>query len=163
VPQNYLKKILNARVYDVARDQWQRGPALPAPREHLAVVAVDGRVYAIGGRWENDLKSANEVLDSLTGAWRPLAPLPTARGGTAAGVVDGRIYVAGGEAFNPSRTFAEVESYDPATNAWTRLPDLPTPRHGLAVVGVGNVLYVIGGGPTAGLSVSGANEALTLR
>jgi hypothetical protein len=114
----------------------------------------------IGGRWEGDLKSTNEELSSLNGAWRKLPELPTARGGTAGGVAGGRIYVAGGEAFDPSRTFPQVESFDPAAGAWSREPDLPTPRHGLAVQGVGSALYVIGGGPTAGLSVSPQNEAL---
>ncbi len=151
--------------YDPSRDGWGMGPGplLPAPREHLAVTAAEGKVYVIGGRWEGALKDTNLVADSIARQWRVLAPLPTARGGTAGGVVSGRIYVAGGEAFDPTRTFAQVEVYDPATNAWSEAPDLPTPRHGLAVQGVGDVLYVIGGGPTAGLSVAPQNEALQTR
>jgi hypothetical protein len=117
-------------------------------------------VYAIGGRWNDDLRSTAEVLDSPTGSWKRLADLPTARGGTAGGVAGGRVFVAGGEAFGPSRTFAQVEAYDPASDAWSAAPSLPTPRHGLAVQGLGDVLYVIGGGPEAGLSVSPRNEAL---
>jgi hypothetical protein len=70
--------------------------------------------------------------------------------------------VAGGEAFGPSRTFKEVEVYNPATDTWAKAPDLPTPRHGLSVQGVDGTLYVIGGGPTAGLSVAPQNEALRL-
>ncbi len=150
-------------VYDPATDRWSAGPALPAPREHLAVVSAGGAVYVIAGRWDLAPKDANEVLDSLSGRWRVLAPIPTPRGGTAGGVVNGRIYVAGGEAFDPSRTFPQVEVYDPSTNVWMKAPDLPTPRHGLAVQGVGDTLYVIGGGPTAGLSVAPQNEALSTR
>jgi N-acetylneuraminic acid mutarotase len=149
-------------VYDPATDRWTAGPSLPAPREHLAVIGDAGRVYVIGGRWQNDLKDTNEVLESLDGNWRRLAPLPTARGGTAGGAAGGSIFVAGGEAFDPTRTFPQVEVYDPARDAWTAAQPLPTPRHGLAVQCIGNILYVIGGGPTAGLSVSPSNEALTL-
>ena len=151
--------------YDPSRDGWGMGPGLllPAPREHLAVTAAEGKVYVIAGRWDGALKDTNLVADSTSGQWRALAPMPTARGGTAGGVVNGRIYVAGGEAFDPTRTFAQVEVYDPATDAWSKSPDLPTPRHGLAVQGVGDTLYVIGGGPTAGLSVSPQNEALSIR
>jgi N-acetylneuraminic acid mutarotase len=147
-------------LYDPAADRWTAGPPLLASREHLAVVADGGRVYVIGGRWNNELRATNEVLDSTTGSWRRLADMPTARGGTSAGAVNGRIFVAGGEAFDPTRTFPQVEIYDPERDAWSAAPPLPTPRHGLAVQGLGNLLYVIGGGPTAGLSVSPRNEAL---
>jgi hypothetical protein len=149
-------------VYDSAMNRWADGPRLPAPREHLAVTGTGTAVYILGGRWNNQLMATNEVLDSLTGAFRTLAPMPTARGGTAGGVAAGRIVVAGGEAFEPSRTFPQVEVYDPATNTWSAAPNLPTPRHGLAVQGVGDVIYVIGGGPTAGLSVAPQNEALPI-
>jgi hypothetical protein len=150
-------------VYDPAMDRWTLGPSMSAPREHLAVTGDGNRIYVLGGRWDNALKATAESLDSLTGAWRRLADMPTARGGTSGGVVNGRVYVAGGEAFGPDRTFPQVEGYDPPSNAWTTLPQLLTPRHGLAVQGVGATLYVIGGGPAAGLSVSGRNEAITVR
>jgi hypothetical protein len=146
-------------IYDPAADRWSQGPRLAEPREHLAVTSAGGRVYVLAGRWQDELKATTEVLESATGAWRRLAPAPTARGGTAGGSVNGRVYVAGGEAFDPSRTFPQVEVYDPASDTWRALPDLPTSRHGLAVQGVGDVLYVIGGGPTAGLSVDPHNEA----
>lgn len=149
-------------VFDPGSQSWSPGPVLPRPREHLAIAAAGGRVYAIGGRWQGVLAAANQVLDSLDGTWRDLAPLPTARGGTAGSAAGPLIAVAGGEAFSPSHTFAEVELYDSATDRWRQAPPLPTPRHGLAVQAVDGVLYVIGGGPTAGLSVSSANEALRL-
>jgi non-specific serine/threonine protein kinase len=150
-------------VFDPRANGWTAGPPLPAPREHLAVVGLGNGVYVIGGRWQDDLKSTNESLGSLDGSWRQLAPLPTARGGTAGGFVDGKIVVAGGEAFNPTRTFPQVEVYEPSSNTWRRAPDLPTPRHGLSVQGIGSTLFVIGGGPTAGLSVSPQNETLDLQ
>jgi N-acetylneuraminic acid mutarotase len=150
-------------VYDPSQDRWTLGPSMTAPREHLAVTGDGSRIYVIGGRWDNALKATAESLDSLTGSWKRLSDLPTARGGTAGGIVHGRIYVAGGEASSPDRTFSQVEAYDPSSNVWTSLPQLPTPRHGLSVLGLGDTLYVIAGGPTAGLSVSNRNEAITPR
>jgi N-acetylneuraminic acid mutarotase len=147
-------------VYNPGDDTWTKGRNISAPREHLAMAEANGRAYLVGGRWNNVLMSTNEALDGPAGEWVTLAPLPTARGGTAAGAVNGRVYVAGGEAFGPSRTFPQVEVFDPATTTWTAAPDLPTPRHGLAVVGHEGQLYVIGGGPAAGLSVDAHNEAL---
>ena len=150
-------------VYDPAQDRWTLGPSMTAPREHLAVTGDGAHIYVIGGRWNDVIKSTAESLDSLTGGWKRLSDLPTARGGTGGGLVNGRIYVAGGEAGNPNRTFPEVEAYDPVSNVWTSLPQLLTPRHGVAVLGSGDTLFVIAGGPTAGLSVSNRNEAITPR
>jgi N-acetylneuraminic acid mutarotase len=144
--------------FDTATGRWERGPLLSEPREHLAVMGDGATVYVVGGRWQNELKATNEALSSLTAGWRTLPDLPTPRGGTSGAVLDGKVYVAGGEAFGPTRTFAEVEFFDPATGRWSRAPDLPTPRHGLAAQAAGGRLYVIGGGPTAGLSVSPQNE-----
>jgi hypothetical protein len=43
------------------------------------------------------------------------------------------------------------------------LPDMRTPRHGLGVVAIGTRVYAIAGGPSPGLTVSGANEYVDLR
>src|SRR5207237_672009 len=37
-------------IYDPAVDRWRDGAAIPTPRDHLAAAAVNGLVYAIGGR-----------------------------------------------------------------------------------------------------------------
>jgi len=141
---------------------WLEAAPLPTPRDHLAVVVADDRIYAIGGRREIDFGrnlDANEEYDRRANAWTTRAPLPTARSGIAAVELDGRIYVFGGE--GSSGTFDENEVYDPATDTWETLPPMPTARHGLGAAVVDGTIYVIGGGPTPGLSVSGANEAFT--
>ena len=63
----------------------------------------------------------------------------------------------------PGGTIASVYAYDVDRRRWRRLPDLPTSRHGLGVASVGGRAYAIGGGTEPGLTVSDANEALTLR
>jgi N-acetylneuraminic acid mutarotase len=55
-----------------------------------------------------------------------------------------------------------VYAFDIKSRHWRRLPNLPTARHGLGVVAAGRKVYVIGGGTSPGLSVSSANEFLTL-
>jgi non-specific serine/threonine protein kinase len=89
------------------------------------------------------------VFDPRAGRWSTI-PRPTPR----------EHLSAGGE--EPGGTIASVYAYDPAVRRWTRLPNLRTPRHGLAVVGRDNRVYAVAGGPAPGLSVSGANEVLTL-
>jgi N-acetylneuraminic acid mutarotase len=139
--------------------------SLPAPtlREHLAVTAAGGRIYALGGRTRGyDANLATfEVWAPGTKSWRRLPPVPDSRGGTGAAAAAGSIVSVGGEA--PSGTIASVYAYSPSRRRWRRLPDLPTPRHGLGVVAVGTRVYAIAGGTSPGLSVSGTNEYLELR
>jgi Kelch motif/Galactose oxidase, central domain len=147
---------------DLRTRRWTIVPA-PTPREHLAVTATGGKIYALGGRRAGyDTNVAEfEVWTPGTRRWRRLAPVPEPRGGTGAAVAAGSIVSVGGEA--PSGTIASVYAYGLAEGRWRRLPDLPTPRHGLGVVGVGARVYAVAGGPIPGLTVSGANEYLDLR
>jgi N-acetylneuraminic acid mutarotase len=145
---------------DLARpDRWRFAPG-PTSREHLAVVAAGGRLYAIGGRtagFDTNVRLAETWRPGERG-WRRLAPLPEARGGTGAAVVHGQIVSVGGEA--PTGTIASVYAYDLARDRWRRLPDLATPRHGLAVAALAGRIYAVAGGRTPGLAVSDVNESL---
>jgi hypothetical protein len=71
---------------------------MAAAREGLAaVVAPDGRIYALGGRGESGPLASVEAYDPVTGTWSPLAPIAVARQALAAVVGrDGRIYAVGG-------------------------------------------------------------------
>jgi N-acetylneuraminic acid mutarotase len=149
-----------AFVLELGRPTRWRTITGPTPREHLAVVALGGRVYAIAGRRagiDTNLTLV-EALDPRTGRWNRVPPLPEARGGTGAAVAGGRIVSVGGE--EPAGTIASVFVYDPKRRLWQRLPDLPTPRHGLGVAAIGKTVYAVAGGPQPGLFVSRANESL---
>jgi N-acetylneuraminic acid mutarotase len=150
-----------AFVYDPRRRRWSALPG-PTPREHLGVAALGGRIYAVGGRtagFDTNLDLA-EALRPAGRRWVRLPSLPDRRGGTALAAGKGLLVSVGGE--EPAGTIAEVYAYAPGSRRWRRLPDLATPRHGLGVEVVGRRVYAIAGGPEPGLSVSGANEALTL-
>jgi N-acetylneuraminic acid mutarotase len=147
--------------YDTKRRRWLTLPG-PTPREHLAVTASRGRVYAIAGR-TSGLDTNLALVESWAPGekrWRREAPVPEPRGGTGAAAVGGTIVSVGGEA--PGGTLEKVYAYDVARRRWRRLADLPTPRHGLGVAVLGGRIYVIGGGPQPGLYVSDANESMSL-
>jgi N-acetylneuraminic acid mutarotase len=139
-------------IYDPATNRWGAERAvLPTQREHLTVTVVRGKLYAVGGRWDDRGNLAIlEMYDPATGRWIREPDLPTPRSGLTAGVLDGHIHVTGGESLSLGRTFGEHEAYDPATAKWTALASLPTPRHGLASAVVSGRWYVIGGGARAG-------------
>lgn len=151
----------SALVYDIARRRWSsiRGPT---PREHLGVTALNGRIYAVGGRTAGADTNLDLVEVYAPGArtWKRLPRIPGRRGGTGAAGTERWIVSAGGE--TATVTIRTVYRYDVKRRRWSRLPNLPTARHGLGVVAVGRKIFVIGGGTRPGLSVSQANEYLTL-
>jgi N-acetylneuraminic acid mutarotase len=156
-----------AMEYDTTTERWSIRADMSAPREHLAGAGASGKVYAIGGRWQEQRGLQNkpviEEFDPAANTWRRRSDMPTSRGGLSAATLNSRIYVFGGEAFDPERTFSENEIYDPATDHWTQGPPMPTSRHGLTSQGAGDTVFVIAGGETAGLSVTGQTEALTVK
>jgi len=140
--------------YDPAANTWRERSAMPTPRNHAAIGAVNGKIYVIGGRvgaafigLASDI-SVVEEYDPVTDQWSgPRARMPIARSALGASVYRGHIYVAGGEYQDPHMmaTFRAVEAYDPASNTWTEMPPMPVSRHGLAVGVIGNRLHVISG------------------
>jgi Galactose oxidase, central domain/Kelch motif len=147
---------------DLRTKRWSVVPA-PSPREHLAVTAAGGRIYALGGRTAGYDTNLATFESWAPGAkrWSRLPDVPGARGGTGAAVAAGSLVSVGGE--EPAGTIRSVYAWNLARGGWRRLPDLPTPRHGLGVVAVGTRVYAVAGGPSPGLTVSGANEYLDLR
>jgi hypothetical protein len=146
--------------FDLPARRWTRIPG-PRPREHLGVSALGGRVYAVAGRESGTNFDFLQAYLPERRRWVSLPPVPETRGGTDSASVGPLLVSAGSE--SAAGTSAAVYAFDGRTRRGRRLPDLPTPRHGLGVLGFGGRVYVIGGGPTPGLSVSGANEYLQLR
>jgi Kelch motif len=144
-------------VLDLRTGRWSFAPG-PSPREHLAVTAAAGIVYALAGRSGGTNFTTFERYLPSRRAWLPLRPVPYPRGGTGAAVVGRRIVSVGGE--ETAGTIPSVYAYDIAARGWTRLSDMRTPRHGLAVASFGPRVYAIAGGPQPGLHVSAANEFL---
>jgi N-acetylneuraminic acid mutarotase len=114
----------------------------------MAVVAVGGKVYAIGGGipgpgWITP-ENWTEVYDPKTNTWDRRAPMPTARDGLDAAVVGGKIYVIGGVSFgNPHSAFAENEVYDPGNDTWTNLT--PAPGRGqFSLAALNDTIYAEG-------------------
>jgi N-acetylneuraminic acid mutarotase len=137
--------------YDPAADRWEKRAPLPAPRGALAVAALDGKIYALGGeRWSAAKPDAYEpvsdaaVYDPKTDAWEILPPLRYRRDHLFAGALGGRIYAAGGRD-RPNYALKNVEAYDPATRAWSERAPMPTGRSGGAAAVANNRLYVFGG------------------
>ena len=126
---------------DLKTGRWSSIPG-PTPREHLAVTAPCGKVYAVAGRLagvDTNLR-AFESYSPATKRWRELPPVPEPRGGTGAAFAKGLIVSVGGE--EPKGTIGSVYGFDVTRGAGVASPDLPTPRHGLGVAAVAGRVYV---------------------
>ena len=110
--------------------RWRVLAPMPNPRNHMAGVALGGKLYAVGGQHLNDETNSpqNEldVYDPVLNRWSTLAPMPSARGHIQSGTmsIGNYIFVVGGDTFGRVNV-AELLSFDPAKGVWAtlRLPD----------------------------------------
>ncbi|MDC4224337.1 MAG: hypothetical protein MPW15_08955 [Candidatus Manganitrophus sp.] len=64
-------------VYDPATDQWEKKAPLPTPRDHLTVAVVNGKIHAIGGRFNSDYSenlALHHIYDPAANRWGEAAP-----------------------------------------------------------------------------------------
>jgi N-acetylneuraminic acid mutarotase len=149
-------------IYDPNTDQWTESIPLPFPREHFNLIALSGKLYAMGGRIENYSQNVATVfsldLHDKNAQWRALPLMPIPRSGTQAAVLDGKIFLFGGEKFGG--VYNNTEMFDPVTERWTELTPMPVGRHGTQAVTLGNLIFIPGGGPlNGGEAQTNANQA----
>jgi N-acetylneuraminic acid mutarotase len=159
---------------DPAKDEWTKGPAMPAGRERGGAGAVlhENKIYLVGGNtnghW-NGFVPWLDVLDLKTGQWTALPDAPHARDHFQAALVGGKIVAAGGRRTSAETkqtfdlTVPEVDVYDLATGKWTTLADkIPTPRAGCMAVARDGKVVVIGGESVSQPQAHAEVEALSL-
>lgn len=129
---------------------WDEAPALPlGPTQETAAVAVDGKVYVLGGFHQDmGIVAAVQVYDTASCTWSMGPALPKPVHHANAAVVDGTIYVLGAmQTFNFT-AIGDVWAWNPATEtAWSTRTAMPAgTQRGSAITGVvdGNI-YVAGG------------------
>ncbi len=154
-PARAHRSLTTVEEYDPGTNTWRERSMMPTPRNHLAVGAVNGKIYAIAGRIGAAFISGGgnrldlvEEYDVATDTWNSVrARMPTPRSAVAYGVHGGRVYVAGGEHqdYNLSTAFRAFEGFDAAKKEWIVMPPMPLQRHGLAGAVLGNRFHVISG------------------
>ncbi len=124
--------------------RWHTETTLPTARSRFAQVALDGRLYLIGGESESGLTGRVDVYDLATGAWEQLAAKPTAVANVKAAAVGGRIYLPGGMLADGLPTDA-LEVYDRATGQWSQAARLPVALFGYALIADDQGFWLCGG------------------
>lgn len=112
---------------------------MESPREGLAAVVFEDRIWAIGGLGQAQYLKSVEVYDPDRDEWTPGPSLATPRYCLAAAVAHGGIYALGGfsgesesEPGEPLGTLATVERLDSADGAWRPAPSMTSPREAAA-------------------------------
>ncbi len=122
-------------------NQWKKLADIPNPATNLALAAINGKIYAIGGdRFQN----ANREYDPQTNTWEILEPMPTARQHIDCGVYGNNIYISGGLT-SWKNISKKHEVYNTSTNTWSEKAAIPSLRNNAAVVTLDSLIYVIGG------------------
>jgi len=124
--------------------RWTAMAPLPTPRAGSAVVAYEGRVYAIGGEAAEGITGIVERYDPEADSWASLAEKPVAVSDVAAAVIGGRIYVPGGRLASGEATDV-MEVYDPERDIWERRAPLPVALSAYALAAFEGRLYLFGG------------------
>jgi N-acetylneuraminic acid mutarotase len=139
-----INRVATTEAYSPDVDSWTDLAVMPTPRDFVAVAALNGSVYVIGGR--NAAGTAVptvERYDTTADTWTTVAPLPAATSASHAGTILGRIYVTGGGL--GTGTYV----YDPIANSWIAGPPIPTSNGFEASANANDILYVVNGGANA--------------
>lgn len=133
------------QAYDPEQDRWETVAPLPANLDHIQGVALDGRIYYVGGlrSWPEPAVGTVFVYDPRTDRFSTGTPMPRPRGAGGVASHRGKLYYAGG--LSQGRAVPWVDAYDPRTGRWTRLADMPRARDHFQAAVVGDTLYAIGG------------------
>lgn len=136
---------------------WKKAAPFPYPDEELYGVALNGKMYVIGGWDEGKAAGLNYEYDSATDRWTEKKGMPRLAHHAALAVANGKIYVIGG--FVPAKDtqiptggawepIADTWEYDPVADSWKSLAPVPTKRGAAVAVEVAGKIYVIGGATT---------------
>jgi N-acetylneuraminic acid mutarotase len=104
----------SARAADAG--MWSESARLGEQRTEAAVVALNGKIYMLGGMARGqDAHALNQEYDPATDRWRERAPMPHALSHAGAAVLNGKIYVVGGFLRNVHLDAQNLAfEYDPA-------------------------------------------------
>jgi non-specific serine/threonine protein kinase len=131
-----------ARTFRLDGDHWTEMSSMHFARGGHALVAVEGRLYAIGGNTSRANVAQVETFDPGANAWTSVASLPVPRNHVMGFVLGAAACVAGGR----SPTTARIDCMNVSSAEWSRLPDLPSATSGGgAATFVGGGVVVTGG------------------
>ncbi|KAG8509733.1 Kelch-like protein 33 [Galemys pyrenaicus] len=131
--------------WDPSREDWEDMAPLCQARCFFPLVALDGLLYALGGRHNGIALNSVEAYDPELNVWRSAPALPIPCFAHAAAVLEGQLYVSGG-CDGTDQFMASLLHYDPKLEKpGTFLNPMGVSRAGHVMAALGGRLYVAGG------------------
>jgi peroxiredoxin/N-acetylneuraminic acid mutarotase len=133
---------------------WKKGAPFPEPDEEFYGVALNGKLYVIGGWGDGKARGVNYEYDPASDKWTKKKSMPRPAHHAALAAANGKIYACGG--FVPPeksplpigaawQPVDNVWEYDPASDSWKELAPLPRKCGAAVAVEVRGKVHVIGG------------------
>jgi hypothetical protein len=116
----------SARLFRLDVDHWTELAAMHYARGGHALIAFQGKLYAVGGNNARANVPQVEAYDPASNGWSVVTSLPDPRNHVTGFVLGGRECVAGGR----PPTTARVDCFDIVNSSWSRLPDIPQASSG---------------------------------
>ncbi|MFN2127821.1 MAG: Kelch repeat-containing protein, partial [Anaerolineales bacterium] len=136
-------------VFDPTTNEWTSAAAMPTPRMCLEAVALDNKIYVIGGNegllYGERGETTVEMYDPETDTWTTMADMNIGRRFFAACALNGKIYVFGGAEGYCGPLVASGEVYDPETDSWRFTYPYPRIFCGADAVSLDEKIFVSGG------------------
>lgn len=145
--------------FDLNTGKWEQLPDAPHMRDHFQASAIDGKLYAGGGRRSSAktketfklLEPALDIYDIKNAEWSTAkAPLPEPRAGSFSIAVEGKYLVAGGESDRQQAAHDQIHAFDPLAQTWSELPQFARGRHGAGIIFHRGSLYTCSGSGNRG-------------
>lgn len=122
--------------YDPATDQWDFKCLMNEPRVLHAMISVNNRVYALGGRIDH----ADRCFDVLaveyyvpeTDQWTTVSPMRAGQSEAGCCLLDRKIYIVGGYNWHLNNVTSIVQVYNTDTDEWERDLHFPESFAGIA-------------------------------
>lgn len=118
-------------------------PPLPTPRTNLGVGAVDGQLYAVGGKIGEEAVAVVESYDPKSRRWTRRASMLLPRFGVKICVGEGKLFALGGST-RDLHYLTDVQAYDPQLDRWSVRASLPRRLAGTVCGVYSDKLYFLG-------------------
>ncbi|XP_043556881.1 kelch-like protein 13 isoform X1 [Chiloscyllium plagiosum] len=136
--------------YDPRYNKWKQMGSLNEKRTFFHLSALEGNLYAVGGRNVAGELATVERYNPATNEWSYATRMNEPHYGHAGTVYGGYMYISGGITHDTFQK--ELQCYDPKTNCWSRKSDMSTVRGLHCMCSIEDRLYVIGGNHFQGVN-----------
>ena len=135
--------ISTIEVYDSRADKWHCQPSITngSPRAYHGLVALNNKMYLIGGFDGGSYFNSLTCFDPVMAKWTEVAPMYNKRCYVSVATCGGCIYACGG--FDGRVRLRSAECYHPTTNQWVKLPNMTYRRSDAGAASLNGTVHLI--------------------